>query len=79
MTDQPTNQPTDRQTLQHIGLLSQTKTSLTKVVTEYALIQEMSWHNLITKCLFCNNFTEATKQKTYSTKVVKEYALIKIM
>ena len=34
------------------------------------------WNHLVTKCSFCHNLTEATKQKTYLTKAVKEYELM---
>ena len=34
------------------------------------------WNHLETKCSFCHNLTEATKQKTYLTKAVKEYELM---
>ena len=37
------------------------------------------WNHLVTKCSFCHNLTETTKQKTDLTKVVKEYPLIKQM
>ena len=33
-------------------------------------------NHLDTKCSFCHNLTEATKQKTYLTKAVKEYELM---
>ena len=34
------------------------------------------WNHFVTKCSFCHNLTEATKQKTHLTKTVKEYALM---
>ena len=46
---------------------SNQKNSVTKVVKEYVLIQEMSWRPLNMES-FRHNLTEATKQKTYLTK-----------